>query len=370
MKRLVWLDVAKGLAILVVVYFHFFRTYFEHGSLPPPDWTTFGTGLLTLLGLAWLKVSNLGFHAVGVFIILSGWALMQSTLRKAEQANLSWLEWYRARLFRLYPMYWVAHLVYLVSPFTARFETIDGRFVLSLLGLRFIDITNTFYYLNSAWWYFTMLIQLYLVFPILFAAARKLGPGRYLLIACAVGLLVRYLLLVTYQVNGMWIQGGLALCRLPEFALGMALAMWDRRFPKPLERFLLGGPALITGVVLYPAALLLYANLTTYVFVDIATGTCCFLVLVGLAGMIARAEYPAKAIGLVGIYSYGLYLVHQPYVIWLGLRIREQPIWSFLLIALATLIVLSLWGMLLEKATNMITTLLLRTRPRPALSVR
>src|SRR4029077_1275740 len=27
MKRLVWLDIAKGLAILWVVYFHFFKTY-------------------------------------------------------------------------------------------------------------------------------------------------------------------------------------------------------------------------------------------------------------------------------------------------------------------------------------------------------
>src|SRR6478735_1681419 len=41
MKRLAWLDISKGLAILTVVYFHFFRTYFEHGSLPPTDWSTF-----------------------------------------------------------------------------------------------------------------------------------------------------------------------------------------------------------------------------------------------------------------------------------------------------------------------------------------
>jgi peptidoglycan/LPS O-acetylase OafA/YrhL len=44
MKRLLWLDVAKGLAILWVVYFHFFRTYFEHGSLPPADWSNLATG--------------------------------------------------------------------------------------------------------------------------------------------------------------------------------------------------------------------------------------------------------------------------------------------------------------------------------------
>src|SRR5437870_5576653 len=116
MKRLLWLDVAKGLAILAVVYFHFFRTYFEHGSLPPADWSSLAAGAITLLKLAWLKVSGLGFHAVGVFIILSGWALMQSTARRAVAGPVSWGAWYRARLLRLYPMYWVAHLIYLTSP--------------------------------------------------------------------------------------------------------------------------------------------------------------------------------------------------------------------------------------------------------------
>jgi hypothetical protein len=38
-----------------------------------------------------------------------------------------------------YPMYWVAHLVYLVSPFVACLEPVDDRIILSLLGLRFID---------------------------------------------------------------------------------------------------------------------------------------------------------------------------------------------------------------------------------------
>lgn len=366
MKRLLWLDVTKGLAILVVVYFHFFRTYFEHGALPPPDWSSLAADLTTFLGLAWLNLSGLGFHAVGVFIILSGWALMQSTARRADAGEMAWGEWYRARLVRLYPMYWVAHLVYLVSPFTARFEKIDGRFLLSLLGLRFIDIESNFYYLNAAWWYFGMLIQFYLIFPLLFWAARKLGPSTFLLAACALGFFVRYLMLVPYPQNGMWVQGGLALCRLPEFALGMAFGMWDSRAPARMERFLLGGFGLLTGVVLYPAALQLYHGLAPYIFVDFATGGCCFLVLVGLAGVIARFPAPAKVLRLVGAFSYGVYLIHHPYVIWLGLRIREQPIWMFLLITVATLAVLCAWGMLLEKATNGLVNILLRTKAKPA----
>ena len=352
MKRLLWIDISKGLAILFVAYFHFFTTYFEHGILPPPDWSSLAAGALSILRIAWLKVSGLGFHAVGVFIILSGWTLMQSTSRRAESGTLEWFAWYRARFLRLYPMYWVAHLVYLFSPFVARLEPVDDRIILSLLGLRFIDIQMNFMYLNAAWWYFSMLIQFYLIFSLLFVAARRLGPCWFLLIACAAGFFARYLLLVVFRANGLWVLGGFAICRLPEFALGMSLAMWHTRSTARAEWFLLRGPGLFLGLLLYPAALQLYHGLYPYIFVDFATGTCCMLEMVGIAGIILWFKEPAKLFGLVGLYSYGLYLVHQPYVIWLGLRIREVPIWMFLLICIPTLAVLSAWGMLLEKGTN------------------
>jgi peptidoglycan/LPS O-acetylase OafA/YrhL len=363
---MLWLDVAKGLAILIVVYFHFFRTYFEHGSLPPPDWSNLAAGLTTFLGLAWIKVSDCGFHAVGAFIILGGWALMESTARRADAGPVSWGAWYRARFFRLYPMYWVAIIVYLVSPFVARLEPVDSRIILTVLGLRFIDITMNFMYLNAAWWYFSMLIQFYLLFPLFFWAARKLGPWPFLLLACALGFFVRYLMLVPYPQNGLWILGGFAICRLPEFALGMALGMWHSRSAPGIEKFLLRGPGLAAGLLLYPAALLLYHSGLTYVFVDFATGACALLVILGVAGIISQFPGPGKVFALVGVFSYGIYLVHQPYVIWLGLRIREQPIWMFFLITLAVLAVMSAWGMTLEKATNALMHSLVRRKSRPA----
>jgi peptidoglycan/LPS O-acetylase OafA/YrhL len=363
-KRLLWIDISKGLAILFVAYFHFFTTYFQHGVLPPTDWSSLGAGAVSILRLAWLKVSGLGFHAVGVFIILSGWTLMQSTMTRAESGAIGWSAWYRARLLRLYPMYWVAHLVYLLSPFVARLEPVDDRIILSLLGLRFIDIQMNFMYLNAAWWYFSMLIQFYLIFPLLFLAARRLGPWWFLLIACAAGFFARYLLLVVWQLNGLWVLGGFAVCRLPEFALGMSLAMWHTRSTARTEWFLLRGTGLVLGLILYPAALQLYNGLYEYIFVDFATGTCCMLEIVGIAGIILTFKNPANLFGLVGVYSYGLYLIHQPYVIWLGLRIREVPIWVFLLICVPTLAVLSAWGMFLEKATNGLVNKLAALRTR------
>jgi len=249
-------------------------------------------------------------------------------------------------------MYWVAHLVYLVSPFVARLEPVDDRIILSLLGLRFIDIEMNFMYLNAAWWYFAMLIQFYLIFPLLFWTARRVGPWWFLFIGCAAGFFARYVLLVLWPQNGLWVLGGFAICRLPEFALGMSLAMWYTQSPARMEWFLLRGAGFVVGLILYPAALQLYHGLYAYIFVDFATGACCMLEIVGIAGFISLFNAPAKLFGLVGLYSYGLYLTHQPYVIWLGLRIREVPIWGFLLICIPTLAVLSAWGMLLEKGTN------------------
>src|SRR6266496_878778 len=352
MKRLLWIDISKGLAILFVAYFHFLATYYQYGVLPATDWSNLAASALTILRLVWFKVSGLGFHAVGVFIILSGWTLMQSTMRRAESGAIGWGSWYRARFLRLYPMYWVAHLVYLLSPFVARLEPVDDRIILSLLGLRFIDIQMNFMYLNAAWWYFSMLIQFYLIFPLLFSVARRLGPWAFLLIACAAGFFARYLLLIVWPQNGLWVLGGFAICRLPEFAFGMALAMWHSQSTARVEWFLLRGAGFVLGLILYPAALQLYHGLYEYIFVDFATGACCMLEIVGIAGMISLLQAPAKLFGLVGAYSYGLYLIHQPYVIWLGLRIREVPIWMFLLICIPTLAVLSAWGMLLEKTTN------------------
>src|SRR5256886_3074051 len=270
-------------------------------------------------------------------------------------------------------MYWVAHLVYLVSPFGARLEPVDRRIILSLLGLRFVDISMNFMYLNAAWWYFAMLIQFYLMFPLLFLAARKFGAWTFFLIACALSFFVRYLMLDVYPVHGLWTLGGFAICRLPEFAFGMALGAWHARpalsersesngSTSRVESLLLCGPGLIAGILLYPLALKLYDNGIAYVFCDFGTGACCFLALVGIAGLISRIGTLAKVFGLVGMYSYGFYLIHQPYVIWLGLKIRPQPIMVFLLIFAITAAVLSGWGIVLEKTTNSLVTKLLPSK--------
>jgi peptidoglycan/LPS O-acetylase OafA/YrhL len=362
MKRLLWLDVAKGIAILWVVYFHFFQTY--RGAPSPMSggfiaevagehgFADLATTVRTSAKLVWYAVTEVGFHAVGAFIILSGWSLAAATARRAAKGPIAWGDWYKSRFIRLYPMYWLGHLVYLLSPFVARLEPLDSRVFISLSGLRMINIESNFFYINAAWWYFAMLIQLYLIFPLLFVAMRRVGLARFLVLAFLVGFGMRYLMLEVWHSLGPWILGGNSLSRLPEFALGMVLGMLHVQDAERVERGLLGGAGLALGLALYFVAPFFYSGGTAYVFADLWTGMCCFLCILGVAGLLSKWPFAAKWIGLAGAFSYGIYLVHQPYVIWLGLRIQDQPAWIFFLIVGATLIVLGTWGVWLEKFAN------------------
>ena len=93
--------------------------------------------MVRILGIG---VSQLGFHAVGLFVVASGFVLAQSAVRAEQKGGVSWGRWIGSRLARLYPMYWFAHLIYLVSPFQARLEPVDWRFWVSLSGFRFLWI--------------------------------------------------------------------------------------------------------------------------------------------------------------------------------------------------------------------------------------
>ena len=88
--------------------------------------------------------------------------------------------------------------------------------------------------------------------------------------------------------------------------------------------------------------------------------------MAGVAGLLAKWPPAAKWIALVGAFSYGIYLVHQPYVIWLGLRIQDQPVWVFFGLSVIVLVVLSAWGIVLEKFANAMLEKVIGGKKKPA----
>jgi len=138
------------------------------------------------------------------------------------------------------------------------------------------------------------------------------------------------------------------------------VSRWECRWPcgtpdqlHAWKWFLLRGAGLVLGLVLYPAALQLYNGLVEYIFVDFATGACCMLEIVGIAGIILLFKEPAKTLRVSwDSIPMACTSFTNPTSSGLGLRIRELPIWMFLLICIPTLVVISAWGMLLEKAST------------------
>lgn len=360
--RMAWLDVTKGWAILWVVYFHSFTCWIKPSSPignnffsevgRPETWTgplSFLEGMGRVFGIG---LSQLGFHAVGLFLVASGFVLAQSAVRAEQKGGVSWGSWITSRLVRLYPMYWFAHLIYLLSPFQAKMEPLDWRLWVSLSGFRFLWIDWNFFYLNAAWWYFCLIIQLFALFPLLFWALRRLGPVPFFLLATLIGFGARYVMLYVHPVSGQFVLGGCGLSRMPEFAFGMVLGALHARNADKFESWLLRGPGFCAGFLLYPVALAVYHLPKGYVAVDLLTGVACFLVVAGAAGFWSRIPGLGKWLAVAGTFSYGIYLVHQPYAIYFASFLKGQAAWQAVPQLILLAVALAIWGGLLEKFLN------------------
>ncbi len=368
--RLSWLDSIKGISILWIAFFHFFGAY-ENDRFPSALGPQYVSSFLQqcaptssletagcLAKASYVAVASVGFHAVAVFLILSGFGLTYS-LAKTGNPEGGWWSWYRGRLLRLFPMYWVAHVVCLISPFVALPEPIDYRFVLSLLGDRVWPVSTIFYYINPAWWYFGLLVELYLVFPLLFRLLQKLGPTKFLLVCGAATILSRYLLLFVLSAHGYYVQGAFFGARLWEFAAGMVLGWVYRHHQEAAQERLFTGSTFFAGVALYVAGLYSYGPALAYLLTDALIGTGLFIILAHLSVWTNLVPRLSTMLAHVGAFSYGLYLLHQPYVIYFGELWRGQTMLIVSLLGCMLIAVLTACAIPFERYVNQLTNRIL-----------
>ncbi|MDW8186358.1 MAG: acyltransferase family protein, partial [Anaerolineae bacterium] len=235
--RLPWLDAVRGLAILMIVLFHvaipiYGTPWFVH---PRNDWPDLSQRLSQLYPLPqenllafvlanlFRYIGWLGDHAVGVFLVISGFGLTWALVSCSREARIDRRAFYMRRFLRLFPLYWAGHLFFLVFNHLTRwqpFSPLDPRFALSLLGLRFLP--EVFYFISPAWWFIGLIMQLYAVFPFLWMALQRLGLLRFWVGAALLTAISRgigfFLLPVDWE---MWSRGLFFPSRLAEFALGM-----------------------------------------------------------------------------------------------------------------------------------------------------
>ena len=361
--RFQWLDGVRGMAVIWIAFYHCLLSY-DNGRLPWP--ITFGSfpGFVeqcaggAILGKFSCAVAGIisaiiqrGPQGVGVFILFSGFGLTYS-LAKRGGVGVSWANWYKHRFMRLFPTYWLAHLVFLVSPFVVLHDPVDYRFLLSFFGDRIYPLDKMFFYLVPAWWFLGLLIELYIVFPLLFKLMQRLGWARYLGLCIVLSSAARYLLFAILEANGYYVMGAFFACRLWEFAAGMALGKSMAESPDRTLSLLLSWKGFLIGAIIYALGLFTYQPNFMYSFSDGLTSMGLSVILIHAAYLFDRVPGVGRSLGWAGVYSYSIYLFHQPYVMYAGEKLRSCSLAVFLILASVVVVLVALASMVSEYAVN------------------
>ncbi len=181
-SRLDFIDVLRGIAAMGVLLVHI------------PHWPS-GPLLAHPFGLAGLAL-DFGRMGVPLFIVLSGFCIHRSTRQTRHIENprkISWRQFFRRRLERLYVPYVMAILLGLLSiTATTGWASMLTHLPFDLavhLGM----VQNLLIYPaqgvgNGPLWTIGLEFQLYMLYPIIFYSARKWGWGATLLTVFCINL--------------------------------------------------------------------------------------------------------------------------------------------------------------------------------------
>lgn len=221
-------SIIKGFAILCIVLHNYF-----HWLMPSPGENEFNfspsyiQNLFHQLGdqpgeFINLLLSYFGHYGVQLFVLVSGFGLTLSMLRHER----SWGAFVLERLKKLYPLLLVGVLVCLLGCLLMNgrlFSHEEWREIDYKLLFIHTLIPNSGLSINGPWWFFGLIFQLYLVFPLLFRCIRKWRWKAFLGV-----LLLSYGMIFLFR-EALNLHHGTILMQnapghLPEFALGILLA--------------------------------------------------------------------------------------------------------------------------------------------------
>ncbi len=317
----------KGIAILMIIGYHFQAALTQNGILPTSQGLIAWLNHLSLL--PWYKPKYLislllwpGFLGVNIFFVLSGYGLSQ----KYNQLKVGVRGMYLGmahQIKKLYPAYALSHpIVHLGSGLIWIFiwhkSLTFGRwlsfypwqnYLKSLLIFpRWLNNYNMFIF-DGTWWFIGVIVQLYLFFPLLYWLKKKWGNENFLLFVLVITFGYRFLIWKLAYSGPIGINGSQSFwwvnfpARLAEFGLGMALTEKHFQFFK--------GKGLMGLAVLFLA--LASGLIPAFWFMSDF--------LLALAGiwlgywLIFRLSRSLRnSFFKVGKYSYYLYLLQEPFL--------------------------------------------------------
>ena len=217
-------------------------------------------------------VFGLGYQAVHLFFILSGFGLTLSALLVEKKTDrIRWFGFIKKRFIRLYPSYWLILAIYLLLNFF-QYSSFLGLLKTYVKGAIFLDVI-------PATWYIPILLQLYLLFPFLFYFLKKLSIKNFLLLSLLVKTVSSAIIITTSLLAfdkilgfgyGGLAPGGIALTRLFEFCFGMAIAKHWFTHERSVDAFTVfqKPKAIILGIFLECLGIFLSLKYTAIRFID------------------------------------------------------------------------------------------------------
>ena len=327
--RLAWVDLIKALALIWIVVNHISERIFGSPFIANPtvDWPPLAERLAQLRPLTGYGVWNVplnllryvgwsGDQGVQLFLIVSGFGLTWGLLTRYGLASFAPPDFYRRRAMRIYPLWWGAHLLFMMSWLLLGWglSVTDLSTYISLIGIRVTP--GLLYYFAPAWWFFGLLIQLYLVYPFLWDGLRRLGPLWLLVTSCAVAFFARAVgLLFLGSYMDAWLRGAFFVTRLPEFVLGISLAAWLYRAPERVERQWSSPLALVTALAVYSVGTALSLTLIGMAVAPFLVGSAAFVLLYAALRRVGAANALARLGKWIGQHSYSLFLMHHPFIL-------------------------------------------------------
>lgn len=369
-----WLDLIKAVAVLWIFLNHVVERVIDSPYISNPNsaWPPLAVRIRQLIPIDFGSPSSdtvmnflrylgwAGDQGVQIFLIASGFGLTWSILKRGS--NVEFGEFLRRRVWRIYPLWWGAHLLFLgLSVFVGGkgMSPLDPRFYLSMAGFR--ATPGMMYYFSPAWWYIGLAIQLYLVFPFLAAWLRRLGPGRFLVVTLGPSFAIRLAGLYVFDSYlDAWSRGAIFITRLPEFVFGMALAWWFFEKPEASDRALRRPTTLLLGIVTYSVATGLALTLWGMALAPFLHGVSAFILLYTLIQvLIGRSGIIVRSLLWIGALSYSVYLTHHPVILFLMDR-QQHPTLAALAVGVPVFGIAVLLAVLLEWSVSRATTLAAR----------
>lgn len=328
-----WIDELKGLAIAGIVAFHIFQNY-------PSD-----TLFIELGDSIGRKV---GFAAVSLFFVVAGFNTSYSLANRdffdTPETPQNWRTWLQRRLVRLYPTYWLAIalslLLYLVAG-QINPKLNAGNLLLIALGFPGYE---RFKLLNPGLWFFSVILQYYLIAPLLLTLMRR-RPLVILPFGLAVAIAID---LTCWQLNReLPLYSFLAMLNfIGSYFFEVCLGLyWGTIYAKYGKFRRIDGLASLAlfgiGIAAYQLSRtdLLYMLGLNIIVTPLLFCVCYYALVMAKHWGQNSLALLSRFLGIAGRSSYQVYLIHQPLLfVWLPIWGQVSPKSSSAMLSLGLLL--------------------------------